>query len=101
MTNPTGTGTSMNFYSRVQVQISTHSLFAGGRVIALPDPNPARCHPYPGGAKPEGPGAPTINVKTSTVDPRESGAPTINVKTSTTGLREVSELKVRERPPST
>jgi hypothetical protein len=41
-------GTGMNFYPRVRVwvQISTHSLFAGGRVIALPDPNPTRCHPY-------------------------------------------------------
>ncbi len=34
---PVGTG---------MVQISTRSLFAGGRVIALPDPNPTRCHPY-------------------------------------------------------
>jgi hypothetical protein len=38
----------------------------------------------PGGAEAEGPGAPTINMKTSTVGPRE-----------------VPELKVRERPPST
>jgi hypothetical protein len=37
-----------------------------------------------GGARAEGPGVPTINVKTSTV-----------------GLREVSELKVWDRPPST
>jgi hypothetical protein len=46
--NPTGMGTGMNFYPRVRVwvQISTRSLFAGGRVIALPDPNPTRCHPY-------------------------------------------------------
>jgi hypothetical protein len=36
----------------------------------------------PGGAGAEGPGAPTTNVKTSMVD-----------------LREVPELKVRERPP--
>jgi hypothetical protein len=39
--NPTGTG--MNFYPRVwvrvRVQISTHSLFAGGWVIALPEPD--------------------------------------------------------------
>jgi hypothetical protein len=68
------------------------------------------------------PGAPTINVKTSTVGPREvpelkvqvchhqrenvnggplggaragdPGAPTINMKTSTAGLREVPKLKV-------
>jgi hypothetical protein len=44
--NPTGMGTGMNFYSWVRVQISTHSLFADGRVITLPDPNPTRCHPY-------------------------------------------------------
>jgi hypothetical protein len=39
--NPTGTG--MNFYPRmwVRVQISTCSLFAGGQVIALPDPLPS------------------------------------------------------------
>jgi hypothetical protein len=39
--NPTGTG--MNFYPRVRVrvQISTRSLFADGRVIALPDPLPS------------------------------------------------------------
>jgi hypothetical protein len=39
--NPTGTG--MNFYPRirVRVQISTHNLFTGGRVIALPDPLPS------------------------------------------------------------
>jgi hypothetical protein len=45
--NPTGMGMGMNFYSRVRVgvQISTRSLFAGGRVIALPDPNLTRCHP--------------------------------------------------------
>jgi hypothetical protein len=44
--NPMGTG--MNFYPRVRVwvQIFTRSLFAGGRLIALPDPNPTRCHPY-------------------------------------------------------
>jgi hypothetical protein len=43
--NPTGTG--MNFYPRVRVriQISTYNIFAGGRVIALPDLNPTRCHP--------------------------------------------------------
>jgi hypothetical protein len=35
--NPTGTGTGMNFYPWIRVQISTRSLFAGGRVIALPD----------------------------------------------------------------
>jgi hypothetical protein len=41
--NPTGMGTGMNFYPRVRVrvQISTHSLFADGRVIALPDPLPS------------------------------------------------------------
>jgi hypothetical protein len=40
-------GTDMNFYPlvRVRIQISTRSLFAGGRVITLPDPNPTRCHP--------------------------------------------------------
>jgi hypothetical protein len=38
----------------------------------------------PGGAGAEGPGAPTINVRTST-----------------TGPREVPELKVREHPPLT
>jgi hypothetical protein len=34
-------GTGMNFYPRVRVrvQISTHNLFTGGRVIALPYPN--------------------------------------------------------------
>jgi hypothetical protein len=46
--NPTGTGVGMNFYPWVwvQVRISTHSLFTDGRVIALPDPNLTRCHPY-------------------------------------------------------
>jgi hypothetical protein len=41
--NPMGTGTGMNFYPRVRVrvQISTRSLFADGRVIALPDPLPS------------------------------------------------------------
>ncbi len=38
----------------------------------------------PGGIEAEGPGAPTINVKTSM-----------------TGPREVPALKVRERPPAT
>jgi hypothetical protein len=38
----------------------------------------------PGGAEAKGPGAPTVNVKTSTARPRE-----------------VPKLKVRERPPST
>jgi hypothetical protein len=38
----------------------------------------------PGGARAEGPGAPTINVKTATAGPQE-----------------VPELKVRKRPPST
>jgi hypothetical protein len=38
--------TGMNFYPWVRVQISTHSLFADGRVIALPDLNPTHCHPY-------------------------------------------------------
>jgi hypothetical protein len=44
--NPMSTGT--NFYPQVwiQVRISTRSLFAGGRVIALPDSNPTHCHPY-------------------------------------------------------
>jgi hypothetical protein len=39
----------MNFYPRVwvRVQIFTRKLFADGRVIALPDLNPTRCHPYP------------------------------------------------------
>jgi hypothetical protein len=37
--NPTGTG--MNFYPWVRVQISTHSLFADGQVIAPPDPLPS------------------------------------------------------------
>jgi hypothetical protein len=36
----------MNFYPQVRVQISTRNLFADGRVIALPDPNPTGCHPY-------------------------------------------------------
>jgi hypothetical protein len=36
----------MNFYPWIRVQISTRSLFTGGRVIALPDSNPTRCHPY-------------------------------------------------------
>jgi hypothetical protein len=46
--NPTGTGTGMNFYRWVwvRVQISTRSLFAGGWVITLPDPNSTRYHPY-------------------------------------------------------
>jgi hypothetical protein len=72
---------------------------------------------------------PTINVKTSTMDPRKlpelkvrerpdqrenvdrgplggagaegPGAPTINVKTSMLDPWVVPELKVRERPPST
>jgi hypothetical protein len=44
--NPIGTGTGMSFYPQVRVQISTCNLFAGGRVIALPDPNPTCCHPY-------------------------------------------------------
>jgi hypothetical protein len=39
--NPTGTG--INFYPQVRVQISTHSLFADRRVITLPDPNLTRC----------------------------------------------------------
>jgi hypothetical protein len=43
--NPMGMGTGMNFYPWVRVRISTRSLFAGGRIIALPDPNPTRCHP--------------------------------------------------------
>jgi hypothetical protein len=36
--NLTGMSTGMNFYQRVWVRISTRSLFAGGWVIALPDP---------------------------------------------------------------
>jgi hypothetical protein len=58
----------------------------------------------PGGAKAEGPRAPTINIKTSTAGPLGGagaeglGAPTINVKTSTTVPREVPKLKVQERP---
>jgi hypothetical protein len=43
--NPTGTGTGMNFYPRVRVQIFTRSLFIDGRVIALPDPNPTLAIP--------------------------------------------------------
>jgi hypothetical protein len=43
MANPMGMDT--NFYQWVWVRISTHSLFTDGRVIALPDPNPTRCHP--------------------------------------------------------
>jgi hypothetical protein len=41
-------GTGMNFYPRVwvQIQISNRNIFAGERVIALPDPNPTRCHPW-------------------------------------------------------
>jgi hypothetical protein len=47
MINPTSTryltGTDMNFYPwvRVQIQFFTRSLFIGGRVIALPDPLPS------------------------------------------------------------
>jgi hypothetical protein len=47
MTNSTGTrypmdmGAGMNFYPRVRIQISNRNLFAGGRVIALPDPLPS------------------------------------------------------------
>jgi hypothetical protein len=46
--NPMGMGTGMNFYPRIRVwvQISTRSLFAGGRVIALPNSNPTRYHLY-------------------------------------------------------
>jgi hypothetical protein len=42
-----GMGTGMNFYPWVwvRVRISTRSLFAGGQVIALPDPNQTCCHP--------------------------------------------------------
>jgi hypothetical protein len=45
--NLMGMDTGMNFYPWVWVwvRISTRSLFAGGRVIALPDPNQTRCHP--------------------------------------------------------
>jgi hypothetical protein len=42
--NPMSTG--INFYPWVRVQISIHSLFTDGWVIALPDLNPTRCHPY-------------------------------------------------------
>jgi hypothetical protein len=35
------TGTGMNFYLWVRVQISTRSLFADGRVITLSDPLPS------------------------------------------------------------
>jgi hypothetical protein len=42
--NPTGTG--MNFYPRVQVQISTCSLFTDGRIIALPDLLPSLTSAY-------------------------------------------------------
>jgi hypothetical protein len=35
------TGTGMNFYLRVWIQISIHSLFTDERVIALPDPLPS------------------------------------------------------------
>jgi hypothetical protein len=44
--NPTGT--CMNFYPCVWVRvwISTRNLFADGWLIALPDPNPTRYHPY-------------------------------------------------------
>jgi hypothetical protein len=48
--NPMGTGTGTDFYPRVWVwvwvRIFTRNPFTGGRVIALPDPNPTRCHPY-------------------------------------------------------
>jgi hypothetical protein len=48
--NPMGMGTDtcMNFYPWVWVWvwISTRSLFTGGWVIDLPDPNPTHCHPY-------------------------------------------------------
>jgi hypothetical protein len=44
--NPMGTDTNFYPWVWVRVQISTHSLFAGGRVIALSNPNPTRCHPY-------------------------------------------------------
>jgi hypothetical protein len=38
---------------------------------------------------------------TGGAEAEDPGAPTINVKTSTAGPREVPELKVRERPRST
>jgi hypothetical protein len=43
--NPMGTGT--NFYPQVWVwvRISIRSLSTDGWIIALPDPNPTRCHP--------------------------------------------------------
>jgi hypothetical protein len=51
-------------------------------------------------------GAPTINMKTSTMAPGGAGAEgpgasTTNVKTSTAGPRELPELKVQKRPPPT
>jgi hypothetical protein len=52
--NPMGMRTGMNFYLRVRVQISTRNLFVGGRVIALSDPNPTRCHSYELGRRPGG-----------------------------------------------
>jgi hypothetical protein len=52
--NPTGTGTGMNFYPRVRVQISIHSLFVDERIIALPNLNPTRYHPYELGRRPGG-----------------------------------------------
>jgi hypothetical protein len=47
--NPTGTG--MNFYLWVRVQISTRSLFAGGRVITLLDPLPSLTEVWPARAR--------------------------------------------------
>jgi hypothetical protein len=47
--NPTGTG--MNFYQWVRVQISTRSLFTGGRVITLPDPLPSLAEVWPARAR--------------------------------------------------
>jgi hypothetical protein len=45
--NLTGTSMGMNFYPWiwVQVWISTHGFFVGGRVIVLPDLNLTHCHP--------------------------------------------------------
>jgi hypothetical protein len=58
MTNPTSTRYPPETgWVQVRVRISTHGYeyeyeflprnpFADGREIALPDPNPSRCHPY-------------------------------------------------------
>jgi hypothetical protein len=38
--NPMGTGMNFYLWVRIRVQISTRSLFTGGRVITLPEPDP-------------------------------------------------------------